>query len=160
MTRFSTLALCAGALLFASSAMAADFEVKMLNKGPDGAAMAFDPPFLKVQPGDTVRFIPTDKGHDAESIPGMVPDGAESFKGKLSQELTVTFQKPGIYGYRCQPHFGMGMVGLIAVGGNTANLDAARQAKMPPIATKRMAVLLDQAAQSKTAESGAAGATR
>jgi pseudoazurin len=160
MKRFSTLVLCAGALLFASSAMAADYEVKMLNKGPDGAVMTFDPPFLKVQPGDTVRFVPTDKGHDAETIPGMLPDGATPFKGQISQEVAVKFDKPGLYGYRCVPHFGMGMVGLISVGGDTSNLDAARQAKMPPIATKRMTVLLDQAVQSKTAESGAAGATR
>lgn len=160
MIRLSTVALAAVTLLTASSAMAAEFEVKMLNKSPDGQVMAFDPPFLKVQPGDTVRFVPTDKGHDAESIPGMVPDGATPFKGQISQEVSVKFDKPGLYGYRCVPHFGMGMVGLIAVGGDTSNLEAARQAKMPPIATKRMAVLLDQAAQSKTAESGASGAAR
>jgi pseudoazurin len=158
MKTISTLALCAGLLLASSTAMAADFEVKMLNKGSDGQAMVFDPPFLKVQPGDTVRFIPIDKGHDAASINGMLPEGAEPFKGKMSQELSVTFQKPGLYGYHCTPHFGMGMVGLIEVGGDTANLDAARQAKMPPLAVKRMAVLFDQAVKSKTAE--AAGAAR
>lgn len=161
MTRFSTLALCAGALLCASSAaMAADFDVKMLNKSPDGQVMAFDPPFLKVQPGDTVHFIPADKGHDVVSIPGMTPEGAEPIKGKISQETTVTLQKPGLYGYHCTPHYGMGMVGLIEVGGDTSNLDAARQAKMPPMATKRMAGLFDQAVKSKTAQSGGAGAAR
>ena len=156
MKRFRTLALCtAGALLLAAPALAADFEVKMLNKGSDNQAMVFEPAFLKIQPGDTVRFVPTDKGHDAETIPGMLPDGAQPFKGKLSQELTVTFQTPGVYGYRCLPHLGMGMVGVIQVGDTTANLDAARQVKLPPLATKRMAVLFDQAASNKTAQSGA-----
>jgi len=160
MTRLTTLALCAGALLMAIPANAAEFEVKMLNKGPDNQAMTFDPPFLKVQAGDTVKFVPTDKGHDAETIPGMLPDGATPFKGKLSQEISVTFDKPGLYGYRCVPHFGMGMVGLIEVGGSTANLDAAKQAKMPPLATKRMTALLDQAVKSNTANAGTGNVAR
>ena len=160
MPRLSTLMLCAGALLLTVPAQAAEFEVKMLNKGPDNQMMAFDPPFLKVQLGDTVKFVAADKGHDAESIPGMVPDGATPFKGKLSQEISVTFDKPGLYGYRCVPHFGMGMVGLVEVGGSTANLDAAKQAKMPPLATKRMTALLDQAVKSATANAGAGNASR
>jgi pseudoazurin len=160
MPRLSTLMLCAGALLLTVPAQAAEFEVKMLNKGPDNQMMVFDPPFLKVQLGDTVKFVAADKGHDAESIPGMVPDGATPFKGKISQDISVTFDKPGLYGYRCVPHFGMGMVGLIEVGGSTANLDAAKQAKMPPLATKRMTALLDQAAKSATAQTGTGSAAR
>ncbi|MGE0753305.1 MAG: pseudoazurin [Variibacter sp.] len=148
----------ASALLFAVPAGAADFEVKMLNKGADGQAMAFEPAFLKVQPGDTVRFVPTDKGHDAQSIDGMLPAGAEAFKGKMSQEVAVTFKIPGVYGFRCSPHFGMGMVGLVEVGDSTANLDAARQIKLPPLATKRMSGLFDKAAQSKAAQAGSGSA--
>ncbi len=144
MTSFRSASLIAIGLLLATPAFAAEHEVKMLNKGTDGQNMVFEPAFLKVQPGDTVRFVPTDKGHDAETIPGMLPDGAQPFKGKISQEVTVTFDKPGIYGYRCVPHFGMGMVGLIEVGGSTANLAAAEQAKMPPLAKKRMAPLFAQ----------------
>jgi pseudoazurin len=144
----------ASTLLFAVPAVAADFEVKMLNKGADGQAMVFEPAFLKVQPGDTVRFIPTDKGHDAQSIDGMLPAGAEPFKGKMSQEVAVTFQTPGVYGFRCSPHFGMGMVGLVEVGDSSANLDAARQIKLPPLATKRMSGLFDKAAQNKAAQAG------
>jgi len=117
------LATIAGALLIGGVASAATFEVKMLNKGSDGQMMVFEPALLKIQPGDTVKFIPTDKTHDAETIPGMRPSGAQPFKGALSQELSVTFQEPGIYGYRCAPHFGFGMVGLIEVGEHTSNLD-------------------------------------
>jgi pseudoazurin len=147
MKRIGLLAACiATATLFALPASAANFEVKMLNKGADGQVMAFEPAFLRVQPGDTVHFVPADKGHDVESIKGFLPDGAEPFKGKISQELTVTFQTPGLYGYRCSPHFSMGMVGLIEVGNAPANLDAAKSIKLPPLATKRMAGLFDQAA--------------
>jgi pseudoazurin len=151
MTSFRNVSLIAIGLFLATPALAADFEVKMLNKGSDGQTMVFEPAFLKVQPGDTVRFVPTDKGHDAETIPGMLPEGAQAFKGKISQEVTVSFDKPGVYGYRCIPHFGMGMVGLIAVGDNPENLETAKQAKMPPLAKKRMDVLFAQASGGATA---------
>jgi pseudoazurin len=148
------------AVLLSSSAQAAEFEVKMLNKGSDGQVMMFEPAFLRVQPGDTVRFIPTDKGHDAETIPGMLPDGAQPFKGKLSEELKVTFQTPGLYGYRCLPHFGMGMVGLIAVGNAAPNLDTVRQVKIPPAPAKRMAALLDQSQRAEGPSSTKSAAVR
>jgi hypothetical protein len=45
----------------------------------------------------------------------------------------------------------MGMVGLIEVGNNTSNLDAAKQVKMPPLPTKRMATLFEQASQQAAA---------
>ena len=148
------------AVLLSISAQAAEFEVKMLNKGADGQVMMFEPAFLRVQPGDTVRCVPTDKGHDAETIPGMLPDGAQPFKGKLSEELKVTFQTPGLYGYRCLPHFGMGMVGLIAVGNAAPNLDAVRQVKIPPAPAKRMAALLDQSQRAEGPSSTKSAAVR
>jgi pseudoazurin len=161
MTKCGLVALCiAGAIGIATPATAADFQVKMLNKGTDGQIMVFGPPFLHIQPGDTVRFIAADKGHDAETIPGMLPEGAQPFKGKLSQDVSVTFQTPGLYGYRCIPHFGMGMVGLIEVGDNTSNLASARQVKMPPLPTKRMATLFEQATQHASAQPGLTPAAR
>ena len=46
----------------------------------------------------------------------MTPAGGQTFKGNISQALKVTFTKEGLYGYKCLPHAGMGMVGLIEVG--------------------------------------------
>ena len=75
----------AAVLLLSAPALsiAADFEIKMLNKGADGA-MVFEPAGLKIAPGDTVTFTPTDKGHNAEVIKGMLPEGAAEFKGKMN----------------------------------------------------------------------------
>lgn len=147
MTRLATLTLIAtGIAALATPALAAEFEVKMLNKGSDGQAMVFEPAFLKIKPGDTVKFVPTDKGHDAETIPGLIPEGATPFKGKLSQELTVTFDKPGFYGYKCVPHLGMGMVGAIQVGDEPPNPAALEAAKLPPLAKKRLTGYLTQTA--------------
>lgn len=145
MKRLFAPAISAAALLLACSAHAAEYEVAMKNKSSDGQLMSFEPAFLQIQPGDTVRFVPVDKGHDAETIPGILPDGAAPFKGELSQELKVEFKTPGLYGYRCLPHFSMGMVGLIKVG-DASNLEAAKQAKVPPPAAKRLAPLFEKAA--------------
>jgi pseudoazurin len=110
-------------LFGAVSANAADVEVKMLNKGADGM-MVFEPNVVKIAPGDTVHFVPADKGHNAESIDGMIPAGATPFKGEISKELTVKFDQAGIYGFKCKPHYGMGMVGLIVVGEPTNKAEA------------------------------------
>jgi pseudoazurin len=46
----------------------------------------------------------------------MIPAGAAPFAGKMNEDLTVAFDTPGVYGYKCKPHYGMGMVGLAVVG--------------------------------------------
>ncbi len=145
MKRFASLAVAIGNSGLAwSGAFAADHEVRMLNKGPEGQPMQFDPAFLKIAPGATVTFVATDKGHNSETILGMIPEGAETWTAKMNEEIKVTFSTEGIYGYKCTPHFGMGMVGLIQVGDNTDNLDAAQTAKLPGKAKTRMAELMAQ----------------
>ena len=133
----SGLGIAIAAMLVAAPAAAADFEVHMLNKGKDGA-MVFEPASLKVAPGDTVTFIPTDKGHNVESIKGMIPDGAEVFKSKINENYKVTFTAPGVYAVKCTPHYGMGMVGVVQVGDAPANLDAVKAAKNPKKAQERL----------------------
>ncbi len=116
---------------------AADFEVQMLNKGEAGA-MVFEPASLKVSPGDTVTFVPTDKGHDVSTIKDLLPEGATPFKSKFNETFKVTFDVPGAYGIKCTPHFGMGMVGVIVVGDAPSNIEALKTAKMPKKARERM----------------------
>jgi pseudoazurin len=121
----------------AGAASAADHEVRMLNKGESGV-MVFEPAFVQAAPGDTINFIATDKSHDAETIKGMIPDGAEPFKGELSENLSVTLTEEGVYGVKCTPHYPMGMAMLIAVGDPSSNLDAAKSAKNPKKAQERL----------------------
>jgi len=131
------LGLAGAALLaLAGQSFAAEVEVKMVNSGQMGA-MTFDPPLVQIQPGDSVHFVPTNPGHNAQTIDGMLPDGAEPFKGAIGKELTVQFNTEGVYGYKCLPHFAMGMVGVIVVGKPT-NLDAVKAVKTPPAADKRL----------------------
>src|SRR5215207_9188981 len=101
------IAVLASLAIAACPAVAREHQVKMLNKGADGSLMVFEPAFLKVAPGDTVKFVATQKGHNAESIAGMAPAGAPTFKGKINEEISVKFSKEGVYGYKCLPHVGM-----------------------------------------------------
>jgi pseudoazurin len=128
------IAAALAALMSAGAAEAADHQVQMLNKGEKGA-MVFQPDLVVAAPGDTVTFVPTDKGHDAASIDGMIPDGAQPFKGEIGKPLTVTLDKEGIYGVKCVPHYGMGMVALVVVGKPT-NLEQAEAIKQPGKAKK------------------------
>ena len=133
--------LAAAALLGAAGgAIAAEYKVQMLNSGSQGM-MVFEPGVLKIKVGDTVRFTPTDMGHNAEMIAGAIPAGVTMAKGAMGQELVVKFSKPGVYAFRCMPHFGMGMVALVQVGDgkvNRAQVEAALAAA-PPMAKKRFA---------------------
>ena len=129
-------------LIAAGTAEAADHQVQMLNKGEKGA-MVFQPDFVVAAPGDTVTFVPTDKGHDAASIDGMIPDGAQPFKGEMGKPITVTLDKEGVYGVKCVPHYGMGMVALIVVG-QPVNLEQAEAVKHPGKAKKTFAALFEE----------------
>lgn len=129
------------AMALASPAAAKDVQVKMLNNGARGA-MVFEPALVKVAPGDTVTFVATDKGHNAEIISGMIPAGAAPFKGKMNQNLTVKFTKPGVYGYKCLPHYGMGMVGAVIVGDPAANAAQAKAVSHPGKAKQLFAQLI------------------
>ena len=135
------------ATLFAvphSSSYAAEHQVLMLNKDSEGRAMQFEPAFLKVEPGDTVTFVPQDKTHNSESLAKAIPEAAEGWKGKINEEVTVTLDVEGFYGYKCLPHAGLGMVGLIQVG-EPGSPDPAIANGLPGKAKARMQELIAQA---------------
>lgn len=56
-----------------------------------------------------------------------MPDGASSWKSDISQPLSVTFTKAGVYFYQCLPHALFGMAGVIQVG-KAANKEAVLKA--------------------------------
>ena len=125
----------AAAIILAGGAHAAEHEIRMLNKGEKGT-MVFEPDFVQAAPGDTIRFVPTDKTHNAETVAGMLPEGAETFKGKVNEDFTVTLTQEGVYGVKCLPHYAMGMVAVVIVG-EPVNLEKARAVKHPGVARKR-----------------------
>ena len=123
-------------------------EVLMLNKDPNDKKKrnVFIPLVIKIKPGDTVKFVSVDKGHNSESIEGMIPEGVEKWKSKLSKDFELKLEKPGIYGYFCTPHYGAGMVGIVIVEGDgwDANLEAAKSVKHRGRAKKIFRVLWEE----------------
>ncbi len=126
----------AAAVLAAAPAGAETFRVEMRNRGEKGS-MVFEPDFLAIEPGDSVKFIATHQSHNAASIDGMVPEGYAGFKGRINEEIEVTFDRPGFYGIKCSPHFGMGMVMLVKVG-KAELTDAIRTLEVPARARPRL----------------------
>ena len=97
----------------ATSAMAADHEIKMLNFGTEGG-MVFEPGFLKVAPGDRVTFVPTNSGHWVKGL--IQPEGTDLLESKVDESYTVTLIEEGVYVFACPPHMMMSMVGVLQVG--------------------------------------------
>lgn len=124
-------------------AVADEVAVKMLNSGP-GGMMVFDPALVRLKPGDSIKFLPTDKGHNVETIKGMAPDGAEYVKTTVGQEAVVKFDKEGVYGFKCAPHYMMGMVSLVVVGDKRDNLEAAKSVQHNKLTQKRLDPLFAQ----------------
>lgn len=118
------------------AAYAETHEIQMINKGEAGN-MVFEPAALSIAVGDTVKFIATDRGHNAETIKGMIPDGAEAFAGKINEEIEVTLGTEGFYGVMCKPHFAMGMVMIIQVGAESVMPDDFLAGRLPPRAKGR-----------------------
>ena len=126
----------AGSLLVAlafvlapAPAHAKTWQVKMLNRNATGP-MPFEPDYLHIAPGDSVKFLAVHNGHNAASIPGMAPQGAKPFTGRINEEIEVRFDVPGLYGVRCMPHYTMGMVMLVRVGDDESS--SVQQLQIPP----------------------------
>lgn len=91
-----------------SSAFAAEHTINA--KG----LTAFDKPILYIATGDTVNFGKLNGGHNSVSV--LNPEGGETWEGAMNKNISVTLTVPGIYGYICTPHAGLGMNGVIIVG--------------------------------------------
>lgn len=147
-----SLILSAAALgLGAGAAAAEEHVVEMLNEGPDGAKMVYEPPVVHADPGDTVRFVPVDRGHNATTLRNGAPEGADSLRGGIGEEVTYTVSEDGIHVIMCTPHYGVGMIALVVVGDDTSNADAVRDAIRPRRAEERFD---DYLAQARTPAAG------
>lgn len=98
-------------LLMLFPAFAAAQETHLVN----AQARIFAPDILYIQPGDTVQWQNM-TSHDTVSIEGLVPEGAEGWRGPLGENFSVTLTVEGVYAYVCEPHIGFGMMGVIVVG--------------------------------------------
>lgn len=133
MSRMITTIAATGIAIFASMSAvfaAETIEVKMLNKATDGSGtMVYEPALIRANPGDTIKFLSVDKGHNAEAMKGGIPESAEMFKSKANQDFEVTLEADGTYMVKCTPHYAVGMVALILVGDHTVNFEEAKKVR-------------------------------
>ena len=133
-------------MAMATSAFAEDATVEMWNKDPDNKKrkMVFSEEIVVVEPGESVTWLATDKGHNVQLIDG--PNGVElEKKSKISKDVTITFDAPGVYVYVCTPHASMGMMGIVVVGDLTQEgIDAIRDAKVRGKSKKKFEQLLSE----------------
>ncbi|WP_161600981.1 plastocyanin/azurin family copper-binding protein [Teichococcus oryzae] len=126
--------------------------VRELNRGPvAGGTFAYDLALIRVPVGGSVRFEPTDEGHNVTPIRSLWPAGAPPLNVPFNSEATVTFDRPGVYPVQCTPHTGLGMVALIVVGDADMTEFSAKAASIPGLAPKaraKLGVLAGAAGQS------------
>ena len=122
-------------------ALGDEIEVKSLNRSPTGF-FVFSPDFVRIMPGDAINFVATDKGHQVYSVPGMIPEGAQPFDGRMSQDFKATFTVPGVYVIACGPHMIMGMIGVVLVC-DPINIDKLDPSSLPAKARSKLESLLE-----------------
>ena len=131
-------------MAMATSAFAEDVTLEMWNKDPNDKSrrMIFSQEIVTIDAGDSVTWLATDKGHNVQLIDG--PDGVElEKKSKISNDVTITFDTPGVYVYVCTPHATMGMIGIVVVGDLTQEgVDAIKDAKLRGKSKKKFKALL------------------
>jgi len=123
-------------------------EIEMLTRDPDGSGMqVFRPRLVTAQVGDTVTFVPTDPTHQSSSIEGMVPDGARGWEGDINEAVSYVLPLPGVYGYKCIPHYAAGMVGMVVVEGDgmADNVEEAMGVSHPGLAGDKFEEIFDEA---------------
>ncbi|HBR97659.1 MAG TPA: azurin, partial [Gammaproteobacteria bacterium] len=103
-------------------------QILDINNNVPDMLYRFEPDYLSIATGETVRFLGTVRGQTVHSVRDMLPDGADKIAIMPRDNPDVTFTVPGVYGIRCMKHARHGMVTLIVVGNDYPNLAAVRAA--------------------------------
>ena len=127
------------------AALADTIEVEMLTTNDAGDRMVFSQELVRAEVGDVIRFLPTDRSHNAQSVKGALPDGQKSFKGKQNKEVEYLVTETGITAVVCAPHQAMGMVALIVVGNDLSNAQQILDARLRGKGKDKIKALIEQA---------------
>jgi pseudoazurin len=144
--------LMTAALLIGSAvpAFAETIEIQLLNENEAGDRMVFSQELIRAEVGDVIRFISTDRCHNAQSVKDAIPEGQEAFRGRMNQDVEYIVTETGLTAVVCQPHESMGMVALIVVGDDLSNAQDILDARIRGAGNDKIVALIEeaQAAQS------------
>ena len=127
------------------SALAETIEIEMLTKNDAGDRMVFSEELVRAEVGDVIRFLPTDRSHNAQSVKGALPDGQKSFRGKQNKAVEYLVTETGLTAVICAPHQTMGMVALIVVGNDLSNAQQVLDARLRGKGKDKIKALIKQA---------------
>jgi len=96
------------AAVIPGTALAAAHEVKAIQ-------VKFDPVFVYIDVGDRIDWTNM-AGHLIETIESMSPEGAEMILTEMGKDVSHTYEVEGIHVYKCTPHWGARMGGIVVVG--------------------------------------------
>ena len=139
--------LLSAALIVVSSAtaFAETIEIQMLNVNEAGDKMVFSQELIRAEVGDVIKFVPTDKSHNAQSVKNALPGGQKKFKGKMNKAIEYLVTEAGLTAVVCQPHQAMGMVALIVVGNDVSNAQDILDARVRGKGKVKIAALVEEA---------------
>lgn len=131
------------------------WEVRMAST--DDGNFIFDPPVLKIEPGDTVRWVNVNQAHSttaystangkAHGIPRNGPSWNSNIRVAEGSIFEFTFPEnsvAGSYPYFCIPHEGVGQVGIIVIH-QYSEIEENFINKLPALAAQNMRTYADQA---------------
>lgn len=104
-------------LTFCSLIIAAKSQDHIINL----SGVAFSPNNLTINVGETVQWNNMSGTHNVNGSVATFPSNPEGFSSgnaaNAPWSFSHTFNVPGVYQYRCDPHFSLGMTGVITVNG-------------------------------------------
>ena len=135
-----------GATVMAKQAMAEVIQIEFTQFDTFSIEVA------NIGVGDTVEWLPKNKGHNVEFLAG--PDMADlPPKSNMNEFHSVRFEKQGVYLYGCSPHLNMGMLGLIVVGNDLHNINEIGNTDLPNVAKSVLMSLIRDAQSSSNSNS-------
>lgn len=78
-----------------------------------GVGVQFKPEIVFANQGDDIEFREM-AAHFVDTI--KIPDGADKMLSDMGANYGYKIEQPGVYFYKCPPHWGARMGGLILVG--------------------------------------------
>ncbi|OUR65737.1 hypothetical protein A9Q79_01725 [Methylophaga sp. 42_25_T18] len=118
--------------------------------------LKYEPLVTVIAIGDTVAWENM-SSHDTQAIEGLVPGGSERWHSSMGENFQRTFTQEGIYIYKCTPHWGAAMGGVIIVG-NPVNLEAIKAATAKGAAKRLVKKAIKAAEEMPEAEDSGATA--
>ena len=112
-------------ILFSQNSFGANYQVKMNDRDSAGNRFVFDKEILSISSGDSITWLPVDKVHNIEMVAS--PNNLK-FSSSAAEEVTLKFEVPGIYYYKCLPHKSAGMIGLVIVDSDYSNIEQIKSA--------------------------------